>query len=133
MSRKAALAVAALAGAAVGALLTRARAGPPPAHAEPDRADARADELRRKLAEARSASAEEDDFEAAGMGAETIVDDSPRQPAPAGPPPPLPPRPPSAAERPVGDEFEAMRRRIHEEGRTAAEEMRRAGEPPVAD
>jgi hypothetical protein len=131
--RNAALALAALAGAAVGAVLTRARAAPPRAPAEPQRGDPRADELRRKLAEARTASAEEDDFEAAGMGAETIVDDTPRQPVPPGPPPPLPPPRPSPSERPVGDEFEAMRRRIHEEGRTAAEEMRRAGEPPTAD
>jgi hypothetical protein len=29
--------------------------------------------------------------------------------------------------RPAGDEFEAMRRRIHEEGKAAAEEMRREG------
>lgn len=112
MRRNAALAAAALIGAAAGALLTRARTRLAPA--EPGDADPRAKELRRKLAEARTASVEEDEFEAAGMGAETIVKE---------PPPP----------RPAGAEFEAMRRRIHEEGRAAAEEMRRGGEPPPAD
>jgi hypothetical protein len=79
--------------------------------------DARAAELREKLAEAKRAQADEDDFGAAGMGAETIVEETPS------------PRPPSRPEPPAGpppaDEFEAMRRRIHEEGKAAAEEMRR--------
>jgi hypothetical protein len=44
------------------------------------------------------------------MGAETIVEDEPPgEPAPA-------------------NEFEAMRRRVHEEARAAAEEMRRRAE-----
>jgi hypothetical protein len=48
----------------------------------------------------------------------------------AAPPPPeakaaAPPPPPGP---PPADEFEAMRRRIHEEGKAAAEEMRRAPE-----
>jgi hypothetical protein len=45
------------------------------------------------------------------MGAETIVSEEPAstEPAPA-------------------DEFEAMRRRVHEEARAAAEEMRRRAE-----
>ncbi|HKO74134.1 MAG TPA: hypothetical protein VJU01_02360, partial [Gaiellaceae bacterium] len=44
----------------------------------------------------------------------------PPSPAPVAKPapPPPPPGPPPA------DEFEAMRRRIHEEGKAAAEEMR---------
>lgn len=125
MRRNAALAAAALAGAAVGAVLARSRR-PTVVRGRPDEGDPRAEELRRKLAEARSASAEEDDFEAAGMGAETMVDEAPRPPLPPAPPPP-----PSPPERPVGEEFEAMRRRIHEEGRAAAEEMRRGGEPPA--
>jgi hypothetical protein len=126
--RNAGLAAAALAGAAAGALLTRARSRAAPR--EPAGADPRADELRRKLAEARTASAEEDEFEAAGMGAETIVEEGSR-PRPQPPPPHRPsPAPPP---RPAGDEFEAMRRRIHQEGRAAAEEMRRGGEPPPPD
>ena len=51
--------------------------------------------------------ANEDDFEAAGMGAETVA---------------------AEEARPPGDEFEAMRRRIHAEGRAAAEAMRRRAE-----
>jgi hypothetical protein len=126
--RNAALVAAALAGAAVGALLTRSRGRPPAARADRDRGDPRADELRRKLAEARTASQEEDEFEAAGMGAETIVAEAPSEPAP----PALPRSPPAPPpERALGNEFEAMRRRIHEEGRSAAEEMRRGSEPPT--
>lgn len=133
MRRNAALAAAALAGAAVGALVARARQ--PLARVERAGRDPRAAELRRKLAEARTASAEEDEFEAAGMGAETIVDEPPR---PAAEPEILPPESEKAPEPPAGDapehpaneEFEAMRRRIHEEGRAAADEMRRGGDPP---
>lgn len=93
----------------------------------PEPADPRADELRRKLAEARRTLPDEEDFEVAGMGAETLVEDAPRSTARAAPAPP----PPADADEapPPADEFEAMRRRIHEEGRAAAEEMRRAGEP----
>ena len=66
----------------------------------------------------------------------------PPEPEPAPEPDPVPepdpePKPrakerekPAEAERPPSDEFEAMRRRIHEEGRSAAEEMRRSGEKP---
>jgi hypothetical protein len=42
--------------------------------------------------------------------------------------PPAPPSESVPAERPPTDEFEAMRRRVHEEGRAAAEEMRRRAE-----
>jgi hypothetical protein len=142
------LALAAVVGAAAGLLLSRRRRS---AEAPPAPSDQRAEELRQKLAEAKAAVADENDFEAAGMGAETLVE----EPAPSGPPldyeqvpppaaeaaPPEPepePRPPAkerkkpaaAAEPPPADEFEAMRRRIHEEGRTAAEEMRRSAEKP---
>ena len=151
MRRNAAIALTAAAGAALGALLASRRRS----HEAPPRAaDERTRELRRKLAEARAATADEEDFEAAGMGAETVVEEPPRgdaptetsapqpeEPAvPAPPEPPPPPRPepsrqpPSKpdlpTEPPPADEFEAMRRRIHEEGRAAAEEMRRSGEPP---
>lgn len=121
MRRNAAIAAAALAGAAAGALLAGLRRRTLDA---PEPADPRAEELRRKLAEARLTSAEEEDFAAAGMGAETVVEEATR--APEAPPPPGPP--PAAEARPAGEEFEAMRKRIHEEGRAAAEEMRRAGE-----
>jgi hypothetical protein len=72
---------------------------PAPPHPDP-----RADELRRKLAEAREGQADEDDFEAAGMGAETIVE----------------------------DDVDDLRKRVHEEARAAADEMRRAGGPEEA-
>ena len=156
MRTNAKLALAAAAGAAFGALFSRWRRAP---EAPPAPADQRAEELRQKLAEARVAAADEHDFEAAGMGAETLVE----EPAPSGPPldyvdapPPVAEEPPpepepepepepkaesaappkqrkepaAAGEPPPADEFEAMRRRIHEEGRSAAEEMRRSGEKP---
>jgi hypothetical protein len=155
--RNAKLALAAAAGAAVGALFTRWRR---PTEAPSVPSDRRAEELRQKLAEARAAVADENDFEAAGMGAETLVEEpapteppldyeatpSPaaEEPAPEPEPEPEPdaerepapepkakgPTEPAAAERPPSDEFEAMRRRIHEEGRSAAEEMRRSAEKP---
>lgn len=151
------VALAAVAGAVVGAFYARRRGSVETAPPQDDRAE----ELRRKLAEAREAGAEEDDFEAAGMGAETLVEEPPpaepapaaeEAPAPAVEPAPEPtakpepkpsPRskPParksSAAseisakpETPPADEFEAMRRRVHEEGRAAADEMRRSADPP---
>ncbi len=148
MRRNAKLALAAAAGAAVGAFFTRWRR---PAEVPPAPPDQRAEELRQKLAEARAAVADESDFEAAGMGADTLVEEPEpsappldyEQPSPPAaedaPPEPEAEAPPPAKERkkPVGpteppptDEFEAMRRRIHEEGRSAAEEMRRSAEKP---
>jgi hypothetical protein len=109
VNQKAALALAALAGAATAVLFRRrrprvlSRAAPP--------ADPRADELRRKLDEARQADVDESEFNVAGMGAETIIAEEP-----------------SGREPPPGNEFEAMRKRVHEEGRAAAEEMRRRAE-----
>jgi gamma-glutamyl:cysteine ligase YbdK (ATP-grasp superfamily) len=109
VNQKAALALGALAGAAAAVLLGRrrprvlTRAAPP--------ADPRADELRRKLDEARQADVDENEFNAAGMGAETIVAEEP-----------------SRREPPPATEFEAMRQRVHEEARAAAEEMRRRAE-----
>jgi hypothetical protein len=154
VGQKAKLALVALTGAVVGAALSRLRR---PAEAPPAPADERTQELRRKLAEAREAVADQDDFEVAGMGAETIVEEPPRpegaapepetlpapakakpEPEPEPKPPPSPakpeaPEPPPAAgpaEPPPQDEFEAMRRRIHEEGKAAADEMRRSADPP---
>ena len=121
MQRNAALAIGAAVGAAA-ALLLRRRPRTEPGAAPRELVPDQAEELRRKLAEARVTQADEDDFEAAGMGAETMVTEEPR-----------PPRPAESAlsepeERPPKDEFEAMRRRVHEEGRAAAEEMRRRAE-----
>lgn len=147
MRRISKFAVVALVGAAVGAVVARFRRAEETPEAPPDE---RTEELRRKLAEARAAAADQDDFEAAGMGAETIVEEPPRaEPAqegaePAEEPPPAEaaaepepptspeaePTPPAEAEPPPQDEFEAMRRRIHQEGKAAAEEMRRSADPP---
>jgi hypothetical protein len=110
VNQKAALALGALAGAAAAALLGRKRARVPDKVAPP--ADPRADELRRKLDEARQADVDESEFTVAGMGAETIIAEEE----------------PSRREPPPANEFEAMRRRVHEEGRAAAEEMRRRAE-----
>ena len=110
--RRITAALAAVGGAALATVLLRRRRTPsalapgaevqptaqPPEPAVPA-PDPRAEELRRKLAEAREGAADEQDFEAAGMGAETIVD----------------------------EEVDDLRRRVHEEARAAADEMRRAG------
>ncbi len=109
MDQKGALAVGALAGAAAALLLGRKRRAMAPSPAPAP--DPRADERRRNLDEARQAEVDEADFHAAGMGAETIVEEQP------------------SADEPVpATEFEAMRRRVHEEARAAAEEMRRRAE-----
>ena len=110
MNRNTAFAAGALLGAAA-ALFYRHRPLVHPGAAPP--ADPRAEELRQKLAEARTSRADEDDFEAAGQGAETVITDEDPKKRPFSPAP--------------GDEFEAMRRRIHEEGKAAAEEMRHEG------
>jgi hypothetical protein len=111
MNQKAALAVGAVAGAAAAFLLRRRRAEPPlrrrPVPAAPEGG------LQERLAEAREARVDEAEFEAAGMAGETIVADEP-----------------ASKELPPANEFEAMRRRVHEEARAAAEEMRRKAESP---
>ena len=94
-----------LAGAAAGTvalMLLRRRASAGAA------ADARAEELRKKLAQAREEAADAEDFEAAGMGAETLVEEEPRH-TPA----------------PQSGDVEEERRRVHEEARGVADEMRR--------
>lgn len=157
MRRITKLGIVALVGAAVGAVLARFRR---PAEVPVAPADDRAEELRRKLAEARAAAADQDDFAAAGMGAEMIVEEPPQlEPGPKAKPKPkaepepraepepgaeapAPPEEPAApppapaagtGEAPPQDEFEAMRRRIHEEGKAAAEAMRRSAEPDKPD
>jgi hypothetical protein len=104
------------AGAAFAWIRRRGAGGPEPGD------DPRAEELRRKLAEARGAPADEDEFQAAGMGAETIVEEAPAAEAETRPP---------SEERPPSAEFEELRRQAHEEGRAAVEEMRKASEPPA--
>ena len=96
MRKKATLIGGAIAGA-VGAVLLRRRHAQPALETEPD---PRTEELRRKLAEAREAAEHEDEFEAAGMGGETIVE----------------------------PDVDEARRRVHEAGRAKAEEMRESGE-----
>jgi hypothetical protein len=182
VKRSAKVVLVALAGATAGVVLARLRRQ---AEAPAPLPDERTQELRRKLAEARAAAADQEDFEAAGMGAETIVDEPPRvepaepeQTAPESSEPEQqvaePPEPEQAAAEPVPapeaeaaaepeprqpeagregeetpparketkpapagesqpppqDEFEAMRRRIHEEGKAAADEMRRSTDRP---
>jgi hypothetical protein len=118
-----------LAGAAAGAIaatvfLRRRR----PALA-PERLDPRARELREKLAEARNARADEEEFEVAGMAAETAVEEPAAPPrGQQATPEASPPETPKRGE--PADEFEAMRRRVHEEGRAAAEAMRRDPDDP---
>jgi hypothetical protein len=108
MNQKSALAVGALIGAAAAFVLGRRRAQPMASPSRP----APEEDLQAKLAEARAAAVDEGEFHAAGMASETIVDEpSAREPAPA-------------------DEFEAMRRRVHEEARAAADEMRRRADSP---
>ena len=92
----------------VGALLARLRPAPePPAAPLPD---PRAEDLRQKLAEARATAADEDDFEAAGMAGETVVTEE--QPV----------------ARPTREDVGEARRRVHEDARAAAEEMRGEGD-----
>ena len=84
MRRIAKLGLVAVVAGAVAAVVARFRRS---AEAPVAPADDRADELRRKLAEARAAAVDQDDFEAAGMGAETIVEEPPaKPPAPVEPP-----------------------------------------------
>jgi hypothetical protein len=122
VNRNAAFGVGALLGAAAAVVWdrrSRLRTAPAP--------EARQRELREKLAGAQQAEA---------LAAETSSAAEPPkapEPPPAPPPPTTQPPPPQPKERPApppgpppADEFEAMRRRIHQEGKAAAEEMRRA-------
>ena len=105
MKRNAAL-LAGLAGGALAAALLRRRGRTEPGAGPP--ADPRAEELRTKLAQARETAADEEEFEAAGMAGEAGIEEPTRT---------------------EGDtDVAEARRRIHEEARAAAEEMRRAGE-----
>jgi len=121
VNRNAAFGVGALIGAAAAIVWDRrSRLRTAPAPPAPQ---ARQRELREKLAGTQQA-------EAPAPAAEPP---KPPEPPPGPPPPqpeakPAPPAPPPGP--PPADEFEAMRRRIHEEGKAAAEEMRRAPDEP---
>ena len=136
MNRNAAFGVGALLGAAAAIVWdrrSRLRAVPAP--------EARQRELREKLAGAHQAEAPAPATDAPPPAAEPPSPPEPPPPAPSPPeqpPPPSPPeqpQPPQPKARPApppgpppADEFEAMRRRIHQEGKAAAEEMRRASD-----
>jgi outer membrane biosynthesis protein TonB len=129
VNRNAAFGVGALLGAAAAIVWDRrsrlrVASGPAP--------EARQRELREKLAGAQQTETPAPAAEPPPRAAEPPKAPEPPPPAPPPPaqppppqpeakpaPPPLPPSPPPA------DEFEAMRRRIHQEGKAAAEEMRR--------
>jgi outer membrane biosynthesis protein TonB len=137
VNRNAAFGVGALLGAAAAIVWdrrSRLRAVPAP--------EARQRELREKLAGAHQAEAPAPATDAPPPAAEPPSPPEPPPPAPSPPerPPPAPsppeqPPPPQPKARPApppvpppADEFEAMRRRIHQEGKAAAEEMRRASD-----
>ena len=107
MKRNVALA-AGLAGGALAGILLRRRGGRLGARSA-SRADPRAEELRRKLAEARDAAADPEDADAAGMAGDTVSADQP----------PV---------RPTREQADSLRQRIHERGRETADEMRQAGD-----
>jgi hypothetical protein len=92
-----------LVGLATGLALVRLLRGRRSRAPEEPRPDARAEELRRRLAETRSAPEPEP------VPAETLVE----PPAPAGEP-----------------GLDDARKRVHEDARSAAEEMRRSAEKP---
>jgi hypothetical protein len=115
VNRNAAFGVGALLGAAAALVWARRkRLGPAPAAPAPE---TRQRELREKLEAAQQP-------EAAPPAPEPPLPEPP--PAPRPPPPQPEAKPPPAPGPPPADEFEAMRRRIHEEGKAAAEDMRRA-------
>jgi hypothetical protein len=128
VNRNAAFGVGALLGAAAAVVWdrrSRLRTAPAP--------EARQRELREKLAGAQQAEAPAPAAEPSSAAEPPKAPEPPPAPSPPAPPPPAQPSPPQPKERPAppsglppADEFEAMRRRIHQEGKAAAEEMRRA-------
>ena len=101
MRRKLALLTGAILGALAALWLRARRRAPSPT--VPPEPDPRAEDLRRRLAEARDA-------------------------APSVAPPSAGAASGAPADAPRQEEFEAMRRRVHEEARAAAEKMRRRSE-----
>jgi hypothetical protein len=99
--------LAGLAGGALAAVAFRRRRGASEAGVEaPER---RAEELRRKLSQAREAAADEEDFRAAEMGGDTVAADQP----------PV---------RPTREDADSLRQEVHERGREAADDMRRTSD-----
>ena len=97
--------LAGLAGGALGAAaLKRLRPADATSSPAPDR---RAEELRRKLSQAREAAADEQ--EGADLGGDTVAADQP----------PV---------RPTREEADSLRQEVHERGREAADDMRRTRE-----
>jgi hypothetical protein len=126
VNRNAAFGVGALLGAAAAIVWgrrSRLRVAPGPAP------EVRQRELREKLAGAQQVETPAADAPSSAVEPPK----APEPPPPAPPPPPAEPPPPSQPKGgpapppgpPPADEFEAMRRRIHQEGKAAAEEMRR--------
>jgi len=125
VNRNAAFGVGALLGAAAAIVWgrrSRLRVAPGPAP------EVRQRELREKLA-----GAQQVETPAADAPSSAVEPPKAPEPPPPAPPPPAEPPPPSQPKGgpapppgpPPADEFEAMRRRIHQEGKAAAEEMRR--------
>jgi len=125
VNRNAAFGVGALLGAAAAIVWgrrSRLRVAPGPAP------EVRQRELREKLAGAQQ-------VETPAADAPSSAVEPPKAPEPPPPAPPPPAEPPPLSQPkggpaplpgpPPADEFEAMRRRIHQEGKAAAEEMRR--------
>ncbi len=106
MRRTLTLAAGLAAGAIGGVLLRRSRVVGARA---PGGRDPRAEELRRKLSQARDAAADEEELDAVRMGGDTVAVDQP----PA---------------QPTREEADSLRRRTHERGREAADEQRRGGD-----
>jgi len=125
VNRNAAFGVGALLGAAAAIVWgrrSRLRVAPGPAP------EVRQRELREKLA-----GAQQVETPAADASSSAVEPPKAPKPPPPAPTPPAEPPPPSQPKGgpapppgpPPADEFEAMRRRIHQEGKAAAEEMRR--------
>jgi hypothetical protein len=92
--------------AAYRALRPRPEQLPPP---EQDRPDPRADELRRKLAEARAAVDEREEFEAAETPVDEVHEVVPQ---------------PEAEPEPEPQDLDERRRRVHERAKASARKMR---------
>jgi len=130
VNRNAAFGVGALLGAAAALVWDRRT------RMRPESAPDTRQRLRQKLAEAHQVPpAEEAVSPEPSESPKPPPSSPPPSPPPPSPPPPTPEARPSPPAPPPGppptDEFEAMRRRIHEEGKAAAEEMRQAPDEPT--
>jgi hypothetical protein len=103
--------------AAYRALRPRPEQLPPPGQERPD---PRAEELRRKLAEARAAVDERDEFESAEMP----VDEVDEVPPPVSEGEPTPEPEPQDLDEPEPQDLDERRRRVHERAKASARKMR---------